>query len=267
MKTVWDILILLIMGVCLTACSNDNEDLDLVNSKISAPLVKGKRLVKIKNSDYVISLEYNSQGQVSKIKEHYHNGSIQENSYWYEGTRVIWSPVEIIYNLRNGQAVECNYTAISETLTSFECHCTYSYDNNGYLVKTITVSNPEYEYLNRSYDYFWENGNINSVIESDSEGILNEYNIKYTSIENNIPLFCTYYYRDNVYLEWQGCFGKRCENLPQSMTVTNRTLGMENSYTDTYNYTFEDGFITKIVVESTTMNGSIDQEVYELEWW
>lgn len=39
------------------------------------------------------------------------------------------------------------------------------------------------------------------------------------------------------------------------------------SITDTFNYTLEDGLVTKIAVESIDDKGNSSLEVYELEWW
>ena len=96
------------MCICLIACGSDNSELESTNDKISAPTVKGKRLVKIKHADTFTSLEYNSQDQVCKVKYHSKDGATREESYWYEDRRVIWSPLDAVYYLTNGHAVECN---------------------------------------------------------------------------------------------------------------------------------------------------------------
>jgi len=273
MKTVRNVLVLSMVGICLIACSSDETETESINYKISAPTVNGKRLVKIKYGDEFTSIEYNSQGQVSKVKFHFKNGTSREDSYWYEDRRVIRSPYEFIYYLSDGYAVECKYTAqISDQSTiTVECQDTYSYDSKGYLVEAMMAP---YDFseegpFNEIYTYTWRDGNISHVIvtESSENKILEEYDIKYTSIENSIPLFFTYYYSNNEYLEWQGCFGKRSKNLPQSVTFINRTWVPSwdsNSHTYNYNYTFENGLITKISVESPTIK---HMDIYELEWW
>lgn len=279
-KTARNILILSMMGICMIACSSDDTESETAYNKISAPTVNGKRLVKIKHGEEFTSLEYNPQGQVAKVKYHSKDGTTREESYWYEDRRVIWSPYELIYNLSNGHAVELNFTALTsldEDAMTVEGHESYLYDTNGRLVKAIKAP---YDFsedgpINPIYTYTWRDGNISSVLVSVSSGDMEpneEYNIRYTSVENNIPLFFVYYYSNNVYLEWQGCFGRRCKNLPQSVTYINLTMDPSwewgvRSVTDTFNYTLEDGMVTKIAVESIDDKGNSGQDVYELEWW
>lgn len=281
MKMTKNVLILSIVGFCMIACSSNETEIELSKSKIAAPTVNGKRLVKIKHGETYTSIEYNTQGQVSKVKHHSKDGTTREDTYWYEDRRVIWSPLERIYNLGNGLAVECNYTALisdeDENDMAVECRDTYAYDSGGHLIKVTRPDLSDDEHINEIYtNNAWsDDGNIRSVIETESSevGALFEYEIneiKYSSIENNIPLFFTYYNKDNIYLEWQGCFGKRCKNLPQSVIYTNRTIEpswVVDSIIYNYDYTSENGLITKISVVSTTDKGTSSKEVYELEWW
>lgn len=276
-KMTKNVLILSIVGFCMIACSSNETEIELSKSKIAAPTVNGKRLVKIKHGETYTSIEYNSQGQVSKVKHHSKDGTTREDTYWYEDRRVIWSPLECIYNLDNGLAVECNYTVLTsleENAMTVECRNTYAYDSGGHLIKVTRPNLSDDEPINEIYtNNAWsDDGNIRSIIETESSevGALFEYDIKYSSIENNIPLFFTYYNKDNIYLEWQGCFGKRCKNLPQSVIHTNRTMEPSwEGYSITYNYDYksENGLITKISVVSTTNKGNSSKDVYELEWW
>lgn len=275
MKMTKNVLILSIVGFCMIACSSNETEIELSKSKIAAPTVNGKRLVKIKHGETYTSLEYNSQGQVSKVKHYSKDGITREDTYWYEDRRVILSPIELVYNLSNGCAIDCNYTVFISDLEDIavECRDTYTYDSSEHLTKvTRPYDVTEEKHIYETCTYTYRDGNIVSVIETESSEnkVLLEYDIKYTSIENNIPLFFTYYNTANIYLEWQGCFGKRCKNLPQCLIYTNRT--MESSwegYSTTYNYdyTYENGLITKISVVSTTDKGTSSKEVYELEWW
>ena len=289
MKMTKNVLILSIVGFCMIACSSNETEIELSKSKIAAPTVNGKRLVKIKLTytslgetytsigETSTSIEYNTQGQVSKVKHHYKDGTTREDTYWYEDRRVIWSPNECIYNLCNGLAVECNYTGLTsldENAKTVEGRDTYAYDSGGHLIKVTRPDLSDDEHIEIYTNNAWsDDGNIRSVIETESSkvGALFEYEIKYSSIENNIPLFFTHYNTCNFYLEWQGCFGKRCKNLPQSVIYTNRRT-MESSWvvhsiTYNYDYTSENGLITKISVVSTTDTGTSSKDVYELEWW
>ena len=279
-NTVRSILILSLVSIFLMACSSDDTEPESTGNKFSAPTINGKRLVKIKQGDTFTSLEYNSQGQVSKVKHHSKDGTIRENSYWYEDRSVIWSPYKHIYNISNGYAVECNFTALTsddENAMTVECQESYLYDAQGCLLKAIK---PPYDFaeedpINEIYNYTWKDGNIISVTEKTSrENIIlsenTEFIINYTTIENTIPLFFTYYYSNNLYLEWQGYFGKRCKNLPLSVTFINHTMEPSwDGYSTTYHYSYtvEDGLITKIAVESTTNKGISSKDTYELEWW
>ena len=280
MKVIKNVLFLSIVGFYMIACSSDETGIEPIKpskSKIAAPTVNGKRLVKIKHGETYTSIEYNTQGQVSKVKRHSKDGTTREDTYWYEDRRVIWSPYERIYNIGNGLSIECNYTVLTsleENAMTVECRDTYAYDSGGHLIKvTRPYDFSEGEPINEIYTNLWsDDGNISSVIETESSevGALFEYEIKYSSIENNIPLFFTYYNTDNIYLEWQGCFGKRCKNLPQSVIITNRTMEPSwEGYSITYNYDYTsgNGLITKISVVSTTNKGTSSKDVYELEWW
>lgn len=272
---VWNLLLFPIMALCMTACSSDDSEPVSTNNTISAPMVNGKRLVKIKYGDTYTSLEYNSQGQVSKVKYHSKDGTTREDSYWYEDRRVIWSPQECVFNLANGHVEENNYTVLPsyESSHTVDIKEKYTYDYQGYLIEaTRPYDFTEDHPIERKYTYSWNDDNIISVTESESNDglVLFEHSIKYTSIENNIPLFFTYFYSNNIFLEWQGYFGKRCKNLPERITITNHTMEPSwdgYSITYTYNYITEEVLITEMEVESTTNKGTSSKDAYELEWW
>ncbi len=99
MKMTKNVLILSIVGFSMIACGSNETEIELSKCKIAAPTVNGKRLVKIKHSETYTSIEYNSQGQVSKVKYHHKDGTTREDIYRYEKRRVIWSPYEHIYKL------------------------------------------------------------------------------------------------------------------------------------------------------------------------
>ena len=165
---------------------------------------------------------------------------------------------------------------MDEDAMSVDVEHLYIYDDGGHLIKhTWPYDFTEEGPIEEIYTYTWKDGNIISVLVSDtSEDTIprEEYDIKYTSIENNIPFFFTYFYSYDVYLEWQSCFGKRCKKLPQSVTYMNLTMEPPwewgvHSITHIFNYILEDGLVTKIAVESIDDKGNSSLDVYELEWW
>lgn len=268
MKNIFlNITILAIIGLLLTSCSENNDDAKpIVESKGSAPTVNGKRLVKIKYGETTTNLVYNSSGQLFKVKQ---SNRSSEDSYWYEDRRIIWNPNDIIYYLRNGRVVECNYTVFLSDLddTTIDVKETYEYDGNGNLIK---ITKPDLTYVGEdffeTYTFSWQKDNIDKAIRSTKERVEEEHKITYTSYTNNIPFFFVYYIHSNVYLIWQGFFGKRCKNLPASDTCT-WFNGLElKTITYTYTYSFEDGLVTKLTQERSS-EGVPSTEIYELEWW
>jgi len=51
MKVIKNVLFLSIVGFCMIACSSDETGIEPSKSKIAAPTVNGKRLVKIKHGE------------------------------------------------------------------------------------------------------------------------------------------------------------------------------------------------------------------------
>ena len=268
-NTFWNIIFFALTGMIVTSCSGNNDDAEpTIGGEGSALTVNGKRLVKIKYGDTTINLVYNSNGQLYKVKQ---SNRSSEDSYWYEDRRIIWSPNDIIYKLSNGRVVECNYTVLlsdGKNAQTVDGKDTYEYDSNGNLIK-ITI--PDFTYdgedFFETYAFSWQNGNIDKAICSREEQVHEEHKITYTSYTNNIPFFFVYYIPSNVYLIWQGFFGKRCKNLPASDTYTFTWFNGElKTITYTYTYSFEDGLVTKITQERSS-EGVPSTEIYELEWW
>lgn len=277
-KNLWYAVIVVSIGIFLTSCSSNNDDAESTGGGNGvAPTVNGKQLVRIKHGDSIIDFVYDSDGRVNKVKQ---SDSGYEPSYWYESRRIIQSPLDYIYNMNNGHIVECNYTilpSLEENAQSIDVKETYEYDSNGYLIEIKRPSDYEVDgYSLATVTYSWENGNIFKITESTEEteytagGVWNELEISYTSYANTIPFFFVGWGYD-VYLSWQGFFGKRCKNLPASQTYTyiSEQWGDKiktDTITYTYDYAFTDGLVTTVTSKST-YKGNTSTDVYDLEWW
>ena len=190
----------------------------------------------------------------------------QISSYINEAKRIIWgSPYDIIYYLKDGRITECRFNVFVDDVSKLEVEerITYEYDKNGYLIKQI---GPKYDYTEEDTKpeitvYEWRDGNIQKIIRTNDEWV-EETTFSYTSFANTIPEL-SHGFIDN-YLGWQGYFGKRCKNLPASEAISypNDFDNLYNPITYNYEYTIEDGLVTKVTVkwDSSTL-------VHELEWY
>ena len=257
------------------SCGSDNENSGNPTGNIDLT-VNGKQLVRINST----MLQYNSNGQLIKTKTLNDNSGSSETSYWYESKRIVVSPWNQIFKLGNGRIVGCEYTvltSIDENAMTVDGKETYEYDNNGYLIKK---TGPGVDYTEDGnnltmYAFTWQNGNISKMTRKcEDDDSWEEHDISYTSYPNTIPFifndygyYASYY---NVYLSWQGYFGKRCKNLPAKDVVTRYNYSYPTNIIDrttyTYDYTFEDGLVTKVVTK-WTYNGTPSSMVYELEWY
>ena len=254
------IILSLFMQILFVSCSNDNEE---YNSEIHPNItVNGKYLVRINSSDLI----YNAQGELVKVKFNNTNGGTQDYNYSYEAKRIILGfPYDVIYYLNGGRITECRYTVFLSDLDdeTVDEKVTYEYDKNGYLIKQI---GPKYDYTEEDSKpeitvYEWRDGNIQKITRTDDDWV-EETTFSYTSFANTIPEF--HGLSMGNYLGWQGYFGKRCKNLPASETISypNDFDNLYNPITYNYEYTIEDGLVTKVTVKrnSSTI-------VHELEWY
>ena len=113
--------------------------------------------------------------------------------------------------------------------------------------------------------YEWLNGNIHKITRSHYD-YEEETTISYTAYPNTIPDITQGFIFIGGFLSWQGYFGNRSKNLPESETVTSVNNYPDKTVTYHYYYTFEDGFVTKVTVNWTS-NGILSTMVYELEWY
>ena len=252
------------------SCGSDDDNTETSTGNINLT-VNGKQLVRINLGMF----QYNSNGQLIKIKALDDNSGSTEISYWYESNRIVVSPWDKIYKLSNGRIVECEYTIYVALESDFvvDVKETYEYDKNGYLIKVIR---PGYDFTEgekntATYNLTWQNGNLIKVSSSVyGDDIWEEHVINYTSYPNTIPFVYSNINCFAFYLSWQGYYGQKCKNLPASDTVTRYNNGSPTSIiertTYTYDYTFEDGLVTK-VVKKWTNNGVPSSKVYEFEWY
>ena len=254
-----------------TSCGDDVEENGYKEG--AAPIVNGKRLVKINEQE----IGYNADGQIVRITSRYNDGTIYDTSYSYELYRIVISPYDDIYYLTNGRITSCKYGFyLADEEKSTEATATYEYDNWGYIKTTthpLSVVDDEME----TYDTKWKDGNIQKITRTYEDSI-EEITYTYTSHANNIPpLFYEFPLMDNM-LEWQGYFGKRCKNLPAtqiriSYGIENNSRVVGSKETHNYNYTIEKGLVTNIkdvcIYEDNTFSTPrpwTREFLYKLEW-
>lgn len=122
-----------------------------------------------------------------------------------------------------------------------------------------------------SYTYTWKNGNIVKIVRTYNDEIEEERTFTYSSYPYNIPPYFTESMGMNVFLYWQGYFGRRCRNLPLSETVHFPNISpqskiAESTFTFIYDYEINKGLVEKIT-KSWTYKGVPSTQVYELEWY
>lgn len=283
-KTFFHLLTIMMVAmvfVLFSSCNNDDDN--KVNSPI-IPLditVNGKQLVRINStmnqSNSTTLLQYNSNGQLSKTNNKNDDYKASDFLYSYESRRIIMSGAfDEIFKLNGGRIVESDYTVGiwdndkngPTKITTVDAKDTYEYDNNGYLTKVTRPDDYTATEWNSEYSLTWQDGNISKIrIFGNGYDLSEEHVISYTSHPNTIPFIFTDFTFCNVFLGWQGYFGKRCKNLPAKEVVNynlaDHGLHIPNTITFTYDYTIEDGLVTKVIKKW----GSQSTTVYELEWY
>lgn len=255
---------LLGLAVCLfTACSSDNDE----GKEPTPPTVSGKKISSVKtvwgsegSDGSFITLSYDKQGRVlsgkgvSTEKGETYTSNI---NYSYSNTSI-----EVREIASDGDSYSYNYTLdsnkrISKTLITYKNHaetCEYIYDENGQLVGIS--SNGEY-----NYSLSWHNGNISTVIETETRNGRTSQNIeKYTytnySAKNLIGVGGRGVAGISDYLDpilfMQGYFGAYPKN-------TISTYTRNNEPTETQKYEVDgQGYVTKISVS--------DGDTYIIAW-
>ena len=259
-------LVFVALSLLAISCSSEDDD----NDAAGATTVNGKYLVRINSSNLV----YNAQGQLVSVKSKNAISSSADFGYSYEEKRIIITPYDMIYYLNEGRITECRYTVLTDmdkNALTIDAKNTYEYDRNGYLIKETRHGydyteddNPE-----TNITYEWRDGNIHKITSIGSfDDYVEETTFSYTSFANTIPDVSQGFIGN--YLGWQGYFGKRCKNLPASETVTKRSYGIPTDVIETityyYDYTFEDGLVTKITAK-WSYDGYPSTQVHELEWY
>lgn len=285
-KTFFHLLTIMMVAmvvVLFSSCNNDDDNKE--NSLINGLdiTVNGKQLVRINltmNQFYSTTLlQYNSYGQLSKKEDKTDDHKAHEYFYSYGSRRITVSGArDEIFKLNGGRIVESDYTVeiwdIDKNgptkITTVDAKDTYEYDNNGYLTK---VTRPEYDYTDTEgnsakYSLTWQDGNISKMsLFENGYDLIEEHVISYTSHPNTIPFIFTDFTSCDVFLGWQGYFGKRCKNLPAKEVVNynlaDNGLNIPNTITFTYDYTIEDGLVTKVIKKWDSQSTT----VYELEWY
>ena len=246
---------LLVSATAFVACGSNDDDSTEDNSSGKQ---SSKRIIKIVEEDehktgekeerYIseISLSYDSQGRIVKIVGET-NSSAGGNSstvitYQYGETLIISkketketdsngqsfsSSILHSYTLDKGRIIKDEKTrgSSSETIT-------YSYDANGQLASILRSGSN----IN-SYTVTWSNGNISSI------GDVTFTSSNYSWVKG-LPLQLEGSYMDN-FLFSMGYYGNFPHNLISSYKrhYSNR----DSTYGSTYDYTLQDGLVTKVV--------------------
>ena len=223
------------LAVCctFTACG-DSDDY----AKQSFPPVNDKRIVKwtktdvSSSSEYTYILDYNSKGQIVKVSCEESSGATYSMDYLYSQDNVTISYSDKNYKttclLDKGLIVYVTYLLEPGVSVYFpeDPKRQYSYDDNGQLI------------YNGYSLYTWDDGNI--IRESHHYDTLATYS--YSEYSGSLlPLFDVSV--DDWILAAQGYYGKRCRNLPLEVKSSDGS-------TTTYDYTVEQGVVTKMVIQS-----------------
>jgi len=222
-------------------------------------------------------LQYNSNGQLGKKEDKTNDHKAREYFYSYGSRKIIISGArDEIFKLNGARIVESDYTVEiwdndkngPTKITTVDAKDTYEYDNNGYLSKVTRPDDYTATEWNSEYSLTWQDGNISKIrIFGNGYDLSEEHVISYTSHPNTIPFIFTDFISWNVFLGWQGYFGKRCKNLPAKEVVNynlaDNGLNIPNTITFTYDYTIEDGLVTKVIKKWDSQLTI----VYEFEWY
>lgn len=161
-----------------------------------------------------------------------------------------------------------NYTSDDVDALLVDVKETYDYDSNGHLIKVTRPYDFSEDMTIESYSFIWKDGNIVKVTCAYNDEVGEERIINYTSYTNNIPPYFTETMGVNVFLFWQGYYGKKCRNLPASETINLPFISQmfESSYTFHYDYAIKNGVIEKIT-KHWTYKEVPSTLAYELEWY
>lgn len=245
---------LLGLAVCLfTACSSDNDE----GEEPTPPTASGKRISSVKivwgdegSDGSFITLSYDKQGKIISGKGVYtEKGETYTSNINYNYSN---TSIEVREIASDGFSYSYNYTLdsnkrISKALITYNNHaetCEYIYDEKGQLVGIS--SNGEY-----SYTLSWHNGNISTVVETETRNgrtsqTIENYTYTNYSTKNLIGIEGRGVVGIPDYLDpilfMQGYFGVYPKN-------TISTYTRNNEPTETQKYEVDgQGYITKISV-------------------
>lgn len=254
----------LIFSLTFTSCSDDDDEPNLSPD--------GKRLVsKIKfnydnddedsNGEFLFS--YDKSGKITAMEIKYRYFSEETHKRYTETERYTYSvsnnklTVKCVYedeedpeyNGTYGGTFTLNdkgFVVSGEEIDSDEDEFTYTcyYDKEDYLTKMECTRNGRQDEIT---NYIWDDGDIVRGIYGDRSTYYEEENKANIEFAGLLGAWMLGY--DRSYLGSVGYLGKMNKHLCK--TTDN----------DKYTYSFEDGYVTKIIVE----NGE-DREYYEIEY-
>lgn len=157
------------------------------------------------------------------------------------------------YTLSNGLIIRDDYRVDAHNYGTTN----YTYDKDGYLI-SISSEDGDGDQVNRDvHRVEWENGNITKIIHNDDHE--HEHIFEYT----NLP-WPRNWFMDidglsvDEYLTPLGVWGKTPKNLPSKVVY--------NYYIDIYDYTIENGMITKMIHTWQSPYEFSTNTFYPIEW-
>ena len=237
-KTMFTVLIGAISMV-LTSCEGETETNQREEENNQNIVGKSVKSITV-NDKYVISFEYNSQGQLTYVSDGYYG---EDYTYQYYTDKVvvnIGDDFQLKYSLEDGRVIK----AETEDGVHF-----VDYDDNGY------VSNVRNDGRNVTYTY--SEGDLVKVQEDDCGVIAtySEYSNKSNICLNGVfslesPLDINDDIDDMIFIPWVKTSGTYSKNLCNNY----KTFGFDEDYTIDKNVSYvfdEDGYITQMTIGKT----------------
>lgn len=188
---------------------------------------------------------YDSQGRIVEVD----NGNRRIHYTYSDNTiRSMSTNENHTYTLSNGLIIRDDYSSYGDHGT-----INYTYDKDGYLINSSESVTEHGSIYARKVE--WKNGNITKIYYDGVE----HNNFEYT----NLPWPKNYFfYLKGLVVDQNllplGVWGKTPKNLPSKNIYEDRII--------TYDYTIENGTITKIITTLQTPYEFTTETYYPIEW-
>lgn len=212
---------------------------------------------------------YDSQGRVINHKEIENDGSskgVRTIIFAYEGNAITsessgnWNNGEKhIYTLSNGRIIKDTESGYGDP-NNYTYN--YSYDNNGYIITQTFFNSDSDSPYSGEIQFTWNDGNLTKLSKTNNDGSGYTCTFLYSSIPWPKNMFF-YWKGTNMeeIFEPIGAWGKMPKYLPSKMKYGD---GKE-SWID-YNYTVENGLVTKVDTYYRVSNYEYSTGTCTIEW-